>query len=97
MKTLPNQIFSIEIPGIKSPVTTASLLKLCLANPPQGGFDYKEMRARNKIEDAVETVEPGGTIELEDADHAVAVQCVTAMRWGIRHKDLAKFGELFGC
>jgi len=96
MKSTINTIFSIEIPGIKSPVTVATLLKLCLANPPQGGFDYKEMRARNKIEDAIETVEPGGTIELEDADHAVAVQCVTAMRWGIKHRDLAKFAELFG-
>jgi hypothetical protein len=96
MKSLPNQIFSLTLPGEKLPVTTATLLKICLSVPPQGGFDYKTMRNRSKVEDLIDAVEPGGTITLEDADHAVAVQCVTAMRWGIRHKDLIKFGELFG-
>ena len=96
MKSLPNQIFSITIPGEKPIVTTATLLKICLSVPPQGGFDYKTMRDRSKVEDILDAVESGDTIALEDADYAVAVQCVTAMRWGIRHKDLVKFAELFG-
>jgi hypothetical protein len=96
MKTIPNVILDIEFADLKKPVTVAKLLKICLTVAPQGGFDYKTMRDRLKIEDVLVKVKDGGKIELEDADFATAVQSAQSMKWGVSHKDLVKFGELFG-
>ena len=95
MKTTPNPAFSIKGPDGKE-MTAAGILLFCLSNPPQGGFDFATMRARNKVADAVEKLAPGAEITLEDAEHATAVEAVRAMKWTALNKDLLKFGELFG-
>ena len=97
MKTIPNPTFEVEFADIPKPITAARLLQVCLSRPPAQGFDYATMRARNKVEDVLDKATDGGTIELEDADHATACACVRDMRWGIKHRDLVKFADLFGC
>jgi len=94
MKTTPNVTFVMKIDGKNA--TTASLLGHCLAHPPQGGFDFATMRARNRVSEVIEKVKAGGEIKLEDTDHAAAVEAVKNMKWGVAHKELLKFGALFG-
>ncbi len=94
MKTTPNVTFAMKIEGKNA--TAAILLGICLAHPPKEGFDFALMRARNRIADVCEKVKPGSEIKLDDADHVVAVEAVKGMKWGMSHKELLKFGELFG-
>ncbi len=94
MKTTPNVTFAMKIDGKNA--TTVSLLGLCLAHPPQGGFDFATMRSRNRVAEACEKVKAGGEIKLEDTDHATAIEAVKSMKWGVSHKELLKFGDLFG-
>lgn len=87
-----------EIPNVKftEADSAVSLLKLALQFPPQGGMDFAEIRARNRIADIIEKVEAGGVIKLEDADHAKAVEFVKLVRWTSSPKHLIAFAELFG-
>lgn len=95
MKNIPNIPLTIELkPG--EVATAATLLNLCLANPPPAGFDYAMMRARNRVSDAIDGLRVGDEIKLEDADYATAVEAVKTMRWAAKHKDILKFAELFG-
>ena len=97
MKTVQNLSFTIKtVPTSPNTATTVSLLELVLAQPPQTGFDFATMRARNRVADVLAKVAPGAGIELEDADYATAVQCVKDYRWGATHPDLLKFAEQFG-
>lgn len=65
------------------------LIKMCLDNPPQGGFAMKDMKDRYRIE---KLLEGGGvTLELEDADAVNLKALVTSMRWGARHVDILTF------
>ena len=96
MKTIPNLTLKIkETEGGKN-ATSASLLRFCLAQPPEQGFDFATMRARNRIADVLNKVKAGGEIKLEDADHATAVACVKAAHFSVSHPDLLKFADLFG-
>lgn len=95
MKEIPNTTFTIRVSESKQH-TTASMLMLCLNNPPQGGFDLATMRARNRVADVVEKTPDGGEIKLEDSDYATAQDSIRGMRWGAAHKDILKFSELFG-
>jgi hypothetical protein len=97
MKNIPNLQLTLKAnPGDSAPADAATLLKLVLANPPQGGFDLAAMRARNRVLDVLEKTTAGGTIDLEDADYATARNCVEQYRWGGNHPDILKFAELFG-
>ena len=98
MKSLPNIRFSLKnLPTDSEGHTTATLLKFTLAQPPAQGFDFVTMRARNKIADACDKTPPDtATLELEDADFAIARKCVEDYRWGASHPDLLRFAELFG-
>ena len=95
MKNIPNLQLSI-VSEKNLPYTAKGLLSLCLNNTPPGGFDLATMRARNRVADAIEKVEEGGTINLEDADFAAAQDAVRQMKWSGMHKDIVKFAELFG-
>lgn len=102
MKTVPNVTFTLKADGL-TPSTTASLLRLTLAQQPapspanpQGGFTFEIMRSRNRIADVIDKLKDGAPLKLEDADYANAVQCVRDMRWGTNHPDLLKFAEQFG-
>lgn len=94
MKTIPNPIYRFVLDG--KPATAASFLGWTLLQPPQQGFDFATMRARGRIADVLEKLQPGEEIKLEDADYAVARGCVETMRWPMSHPDICKFGELFG-
>ena len=97
MKTIPNPSFTLKAQSDdKQTATAADLLKLTLTQPPQGGFDFATMRARNHIADVIEKTKRGAEIKLEDADFAVAKKCVEDYRWGGNHPDILKFAELFG-
>lgn len=95
MKTIPNVTYTLKLDQERYG-TTASLLSICIKNPPPGGFDLAEMRARNRIADVVEKTPERESIFLEDADYSTAARAVGLMRWGQYHPDLLAFGKLFG-
>lgn len=76
--------------------STVSLLKVALNNPPAQGFDFAVMRARGRIEDALEGLKSGDVIKLEDSDYATAVEAVKNVKWAARSKHLIQFGEQWG-
>ncbi len=78
------------------PPTYADLLRNALDFPPQGGFTLEEMRKRGRIDKALEGVEPGGIIKLEDADYMAAQEVIRAVRWNGRSPELLAFAEAFG-
>lgn len=103
MKEIPNVQFTApvvvaSIPPKEVPAeTTATFLKIALDIPPPGAaFSPALMRARNRVEDAMEGVEVGGVIKLEDADYTTAQEAVKNVQWGRRDRNILKFVELFG-
>lgn len=95
MKSIPNVTFDAKDQDGKN-ATTASLLKLCLQSQPQGGFDFKTMRARLGIDKALESVVDGGTIELENDFYDAAKQAISETRWLSYGPHLVQFAEQFG-
>lgn len=91
MKTLENKETTIvqNVDGSIKPLTYTDLLKICLNNPPQGGFSVTEMRQRLKIIDSLETA--NGKIKLEDADYVLTSTCVKDFKWAQMHKDILEF------
>lgn len=89
MKELPNLQLNPE-------TTTVSLLTVALNTPPQQGFDFTAIRARNRVADAIEGLKAGDVIKLEDADYTVAVDAIKGVRWTARSKEILKFAEQFG-
>ncbi len=86
MKTVENK--RLEIPGnVKS---TSDLIKICIQNPPQNGYDVSEMRKRIRVTDVIEKA-GNGTLEFEDADFECLRQCVKNMRWFVVHKEIIEF------
>ena len=94
MKTFKNQQTKITAPiaGTKELITMTyvHLSQLILNIPPQGGWTKDEMKVRIKIEDKLEKLEVGKTVELEDAEMAKLVECST-QPWQFKHKDLLKY------
>lgn len=101
MKSVPNLTYTMKIPGKPvegKPVevvnaTTARLLEMAMHERPEGGFTYAVMRERLRVTDAAEKATD--TIQLEDADYAVAVRCVKECRWVSMHPDILKFCDQF--
>lgn len=94
MKTFKNQQTSITI-GIANTnetkeMTYADLAKLTLDIPPAKGWDKNEMKIRIKIEDKLESLEVGKTVELEDAEMQKIIDC-SDQPWQFKHKDLVKY------
>ncbi len=102
MKEIPNVLFTAAVAATASTKevpaeTTVSFLRLSLdILPPGGAFTPALMRARNRVEDATNGVEVGGTIKLEDTDYATAQEAVKGVSWGRRDRNILKFVELFG-
>lgn len=61
-----------------------------LNNPPQTGFNVKEMKDRMRIVDIAEKANGEITIE-HPADIEKLKQCVDAMPWAVLSKDLIVF------
>lgn len=89
MKEVPNKQFTEKD-------STVSLLTTCLNNPGDNGLDLAAIRARSRVMDALEEIESGGMIKLEDADYTVAQQSVKSVRWAAPHKHFISFAEQFG-
>ena len=91
MKTIPNK--SVRFEGSDKDTTYADLLRVCLRNVPQGGFDPETMRKRMRALDQIDASEKNKEerISLEDADHAEVVACVNVMKWGILDKAILGF------
>jgi len=94
MKTFKNQQTEITVPIAgtkeKTTMTYANLTQLVLNIPPQGGWTKDEMKIRIKIEDKLEKVKEGETIELEDAEMQKVIEC-SEQPWQFKHKDLVKY------
>ena len=71
--------------------TTLELIKVCLNQQPQGGFSYKDLQDRERIDKAIKK-EP---IKLEDADYKNLQKLVEDMRWTARHEDILDFVNEF--
>ena len=69
------------------------LIELCLDFVPQGGFSPKDIRNRNRIQDALDKADK--IITLEDADFENMENIIKESRWMIRHHDLNIFLERF--
>lgn len=85
---------TIDIKKINDKESTLDLIKISLNNPPREGFELKEMRARLRIDIAIDKIKEN-KLELEDADFEVLKRCVQNMRWVSRDKKLIEFLEVF--
>lgn len=90
MKEIPNMKFS-------EGTSTVSLLKIAInACAPGTGLDFANMRKRLRVSDAIEKVEDGGVIKLEDEDYKTAVECIRGVQWVQPSKHIIQFAEQFG-
>ena len=95
MKTIENKTTEINVnDGIErhTNCTYAKLIELLVIGyPKQGGFDYKDITHRMRINDVVKKA--NGTIDLEDADYEYLKKLVESMRWNFVHKDILQFKD----
>ena len=74
--------------------TYVDLLEYTLDTIPSGGFAPKDIRERNRIQDAIDKAKEG-TISFEDADFENLKKIVSNSRWNMRNKELSVFLEIF--
>jgi len=67
------------------------LIEAALDIIPQGGFTPKDIRDRNRIQEALDKVGVDGVVKLEDADYDNLDKIIKDSRWLIRNKDITKF------
>jgi hypothetical protein len=97
MKHIPNQQTNIPLHPKPGHATFADLIRDSLDFPPaSGGFTPAVMRARDRVEKALADVEPGGVIDLEDADFETAKRALADTGWRIRSPFLIALFDLFG-
>ena len=70
------------------------LIEHALDIVPQGGFTPKDIRDRNRIQDALDKATPN-LITLEDADYTALEKIMKESRWTIRDKELDKLLKNF--
>lgn len=66
------------------------LMRLCVNNPPQGGYKIDDMRNRIRIVDAIADSK-NGKVELEDSDVKVLKECVKSMAWSVLEQGIIDF------
>jgi len=71
------------------------LLEIAMDVLPQGGFTPKDIRERNRLQDAFDKAKDKTIIDIEDADYEALVKIVNASRWTLRDKDLHTFLQIF--
>ena len=69
------------------------LIGVALDVPPQGGFTPKDIRERNRIQEALD--KSTNVIVLEDADFDALDKIIKDSRWSIRDKELNIFLQKF--
>jgi len=70
------------------------LIEVALDTVPQGGFTPKDIRERNRIQDALDKA-TGHHISLEDADYEALEKIMKNSRWTIRDESLNTFLQNF--
>jgi hypothetical protein len=75
-------------------LTYRDLIEAALDFAPQGGFSFKDIRERARIQDALNAAE-NGIMELEDSDYDALERIVKGTKWVSRHKDLLVFLQKF--
>ncbi len=92
MKTLRNEAFDATLAsGKQLKGNYAELAIHALENIPQGGLGVKQMRARLRVLAALDGVQVGSLISLEDADAKTLQECVAVMPWGLVAKPIVEF------
>ena len=90
MKKLVNKVTSLSKDNKGGLMNYADLGKLCVNQPPQGGFNAEEMRSRLRLIDVLEAAKD--EIELEDADADKFKALVANMNtWGVLHREILEF------
>lgn len=99
MKTVENKTAILEIDNptaldpnakLKKEVKYTEWINNCVKHPPVGGFDYDEMKKRDKLFDKVQDNNVA-EIVFEDAEYDHLVQLVKQMKWGIFNKSITDF------
>jgi len=78
---------------LKPAFGTADLVRAALNHKPAQGYTASDLRARGKVEDALDAALTSGreAVHFED-DQAVTLQrCVEATTWNIRSRELLGF------
>lgn len=75
-------------------MTTDQLIIAALDNPPEKGFSVSDIRARNRVADALKNA-AAFHVSLEDADYQTLKKCVLEMRWAVRSEFIAEFIDQF--
>ena len=69
------------------------LIEVALDVVPQGGYTPKDIRERNRIQEALD--KSTNVIEIEDADYDSLEKIVKDSRWSVRSPELNKFLQNF--
>lgn len=75
-------------------LTYKDLIEIALDVVPQGGFSPKDIRERNRIQDALDKA-TSNVITLEDADYDALDKIMKESRWILRDKELNAFLQKF--
>lgn len=81
--------------GKESFLGYANLAKYCIDNPPKDGWDKDSMKVCIKVEDKLEKLEIGKSVQFEDAEFEYLYNACQpeSFRWAMKHKDIVKFIE----
>lgn len=75
------------------------IMEIALDLPPQGGFTPKDIKDRNRIQEAINKTKESKAkdikLKLEDSDYENLVNIIKTSRWGTRDKELAAFLDNF--
>jgi hypothetical protein len=69
--------------------STAEILKVCINDPPQGGFTSQDIRTLQRVLDSIEA--GGDVLAMEDTDAKAVQKRVAEMKWKIIHPDILAF------
>ncbi len=89
MKVIKNK--KIKLDNAQEDTTYGELLKACVNFPGQEGFTIDEIEKRLRIRKAIGKTK----IELEDADYAIALQCIQKMLWVVCDEAIVDFRNDF--
>jgi hypothetical protein len=99
MKTIKNEKTTITEDKVKfkgsesKELDYKDLIEIALDAPPQGGFSLKDIRDRNRIQDALD--KSTNAIALEDNDYDNLEKLLKDARWPTRHRELDAFLSKF--
>lgn len=88
-KTIENKQTTLDFndKGEVKKMSYFGIIKICLDNPPQGGFSRDDIKKRNRIEEKLK----GEKAELEHDDFHQMKKICNDMKWNTRHADLETF------